>query len=282
MQLITLLSKSGEVGEYIPLDQFDGLAQGKCGYDAVAVAVNGTKPGTVNPHSVNDLHTMAHNDYVKYAGPDVATDPAGMNLDQCHSVLRDHGLTSLDCTPDWNKVRAWLKYGYPVIVCIPESSVTDTGVGGSPYPWAVAGIDHIIIATGQGNTSHTIKFRDSADIEAPNNLRTMPRDDSISVAPFWAVVVVEPWLSIPPVGFDPTAAPGGSMPVTQTQYDELYAKLVSTENAYNSVRDEKNAKIAENSDQTKKIAILTAQLSAAKAPVAPQISQAIDILQKLV
>lgn len=272
MQPIAQLSKSGEVGEYIALDQFDGLSEGKCGYDAVSVAVNATKPGSANPHSVNDLHTMAHNDYTRYAGPDVATDPAGMNLDQCHQVLRDHGLTSLDCTPDWNKVRAWLKYGYPVIVCIPESSVTDTGVGGSPYPWAVAGIDHIIIATGQGNTANTIKFRDSADIVAPNDLRTMPRNDSISVAPYWAVVVVEPWLSIPPIGFDPTA--GGDM-ATPAEYDALYKKWQDVCTAYDVVVKKKNDLIDINNK-------LKAQLAATTSPVGPQISEAIAILQKLV
>lgn len=205
MQPIQQLA-NGEVAEFLAIDQFDGLSQGKCGYDAVATAAFATKPGQANGHTVDQLHTAAHDDYQRLAGPDISSNQAGMDINQCHNDLSGHGLKYVDSAPDWAHVRAWLKYGYPVIVCITEASVTDTQVGGSPYPWNVAGINHVILATGEGSQAHTIRFRDSANITAPNNLRPMPRDYQLNAAPFWAVVVVEPWLETPPAGFDPTTA----------------------------------------------------------------------------
>lgn len=208
MNPITQLSKTGEVAELIGVDQFDGLSLGKCGYEAVATAVCSSKPGQTNSATTASVRAMAHLDYQKWAGPDITSNPAGMDQAQCHADLGSHNLKYIDTSTDWNTIRAWLKYGYFVIVCIQESQVYDYGIKNCPYPWLTSGINHIILVSGVGSQANTMKFRDSANIIPPNNLRPMPREYDVSqIGPYWAVVVVPAWMPVPPAGFNPLDNP---------------------------------------------------------------------------
>lgn len=184
------LTSAGEVLQSNPVSQFDSPNTSKCGYYAAATVVGSAAPGGT-PWSPAKIAATADADYIRVFGSDV--DSSGMTQSMLHDDLSYHGLSYTDVSPDWNAIKQAVQEGRPVIICVPESQVYDIGVGGSPYPWSSAGINHIILVTGVATNGNAL-IRDSANIIAPNSVRAAPRTykiDGLSV--YWATAVTPAW-----------------------------------------------------------------------------------------
>lgn len=205
---ISVLTPSGEVCVCVDDNQFGaGQSVMKCGYEAVALVWHSVKPGTKNPYSSTDIHTMAHDDYVQFAGPDTPLDYNGMTNQELYDDLAKHGLHYQSVPMDYTWLRGYLKYGYPIIAGIYESSVIDVELGRVPYSWDTAGFTHIIVFTGEGTNASNLRVRDTANIGA-TGVRPGPRlYDTTKLRMVSATAVIPSWLPVIPAGFDPRVTP---------------------------------------------------------------------------
>lgn len=217
LQPVQRLSPTGEVIVCPDDDQFGwGESTMKCGYEIVALFWHSVKPGQALPYTSRDVHQMAHSDYVHFAGPDIASDGNGMTDSQLYADLAFHNFHYLKLGLNWAEIRAWLRYGYPVIIGgVSENSVYDLELGGHvPYPWIKPGVNywHIILATGEDGAD-SLKFRDTANVDPRGKLRPGPRKYKTSELRFTTATVALPtWLPMPPAGFDPTRPPPAPPP----------------------------------------------------------------------
>lgn len=207
LQPIKPLSSTGEVAEFVDDNQFGSGSLMKCGYEIVAMFWHSTKPGTHNPYSSSQVHSMAHADYEHFAGADIMSNQNGMTNQQLYDDLAMHNFHYVKLPLDWNVIRAWLAYGYPVIVGgVRESTVIDLELRHCPYSWIGPGKAdywHIIMATGLDGPE-SLKFRDTANI-GPSGVRPGPRRYSTQGMAFTtATLCVPSWLPVPPAAFDPT------------------------------------------------------------------------------
>ncbi len=62
------LSRTGEVGEFLDDNQFapPGGSFNKCGPESIALCFHSVAPGQHNPFTPQDIHRMAHDDYVAF------------------------------------------------------------------------------------------------------------------------------------------------------------------------------------------------------------------------
>ena len=238
---ITTLSPSGEVARFIDDDQFNwGLESTmKCGPEAVSLFWHSLPPGQANPYKAADIHAMAHNDYVKFVGSDVPSDQGGTSNQMLYSMLSYHNFHYVvlpNDTTTLDRIRAWLRCGYPVICGVVEASVWDKELGRCPYPWNTSGLTHIITATGLSDWSNTttsewqwIRFRDTANVEfngAPNILRPGPRQYDITKLQLTSATVVIPsWMEVPPVNFDPRTVIPPPAPTDEFSLWTFYAHV---------------------------------------------------------
>jgi hypothetical protein len=259
----------GEIGAFTSVSQFDAGSTGKCGFYAVATLAGSAAPGG-QPWPAATIAASANANFVKFDGADIPSDQGGMNQTLLHSDLATYNLQYADIAANWTTIKQSLSNGKAVIICLPESQIIDTQVGGSPYPWSTTGIDHIILLTGIANDGNVL-VRDSANITAPNNIRPGPRTYVIAdMQPYWATAITPSWeksmadLVSLENAYNAVVAEKNSL---VAEKNTLNTKLLTLENAYNAVVAEKNSLVAEN-------ATLKTQSSA--------INQAISILQKLV
>lgn len=206
----------------------------KCGPEAVALFWHSLPPGQANPYKSSDIHAMAHDDYIKFIGPDTPGDQGGTSNQTLYSMLSYHNFHYIILPMDdiFNRIRAWLRCGYPVIVGVVEASILDRELGRCPYPWNVEGLTHIITASGLADGSW-LRFRDTANVVFdgnPNTLRPGPRQyDTSKMQLISATVVVPSWLQVPPVNFDPRQltppAPTAPAPTDEFQLWTFYAKI---------------------------------------------------------
>lgn len=188
------LSSSGEVGQFTSVTQFDGGSTGKCGFFAAATAVGSAVSGE-QPWTPDTIASSAAQHYVQFDGSDTTDNLLGMTQAMLHDDLATYGVSGKDINPDWNTIKASLKAGYPVIICVPEIQIVDKAVGGGPYPWDSTGINHVILLTGIAPDGNVL-VRDSANITAPNSIRSGPRTYIIAnMSPFWATAVTPKWYS---------------------------------------------------------------------------------------
>jgi hypothetical protein len=181
------LSSSGEVGQFSSETQFgpDGNTS-KCGYFSAADAAGSAAPGG-QPWTADAVTASANQHYEQFGEPD------GMTQATLHTDLATYGITGKDINPDWITIKSNLNAGYPVIICLPETQVFDKAIGGSPYPWNSTGFDHIILLTGIAPDGNVL-VRDSANITAPNTIRSGPRTYIIAnMSPYWATAVTPAW-----------------------------------------------------------------------------------------
>lgn len=181
--------------------QFESLM--KCGYEIVSLFWHSTAPGVLNPYTAADVHGMAHNDYVRFVGPDTTSDQLGMNDAQLYQDLTFHGFWFQACPMEWDTINAWLTLGYPIILGVLEDSVYDLDptIHGRPYAWPSNGLSHIILASGVD------RFRDTANI-GPQGVRPGPRFyDTARLKLVSATVVYPNWqlqaYGAPPSNFNP-------------------------------------------------------------------------------
>ena len=172
----------------------------------MALFWHSTAPGTVNKYTAADVHTMAHDDYVRFVGPDTRSDLGGMTNNQLIQDLAFHGLGFDPCLLQWDIIHAWVKLGYPVILGVLEDSVFDLDpqIKGRPYAWPPNGLSHIILYTGVG------RFRDTANI-GPGGVRPGPRQyDEARLRMISAMMVIPGWQlqknGAVPMNFDPRSA----------------------------------------------------------------------------
>lgn len=197
---IAPLTSSGEIAEYVDVDQFiPGFSAYECGYFAVSIFWNSVPVGKKPTLDNATMRAMAESWYKSDHGDNSFRNTDGMSLEQLHNLLARCRFDYQDVTQDWNLMRDYLKYGYPLFLAIHENSVHDIELGGPvPYPWQPTG-NHIILATGfKGND--TVLCRDSANIEKGNILRRGPREYSASKLALVNVVAGIPtWLPTPDV-----------------------------------------------------------------------------------
>lgn len=196
-------SKSGEVAEFIDDDQFaSGQSVDKCGYEIVSLFWHSVPVNHKNPYTGADVHLMAHNDYMRFAGPDVASNQAGMSNAQLVRELALHNFKFQYVLPptDWHAVRSFLLYGYPVLLGgVDEATVYDVEHGGCPYSWIRPHVDyfHILLATGL-SLSDELLCRDTANIGPDGKVRIGPRRyRTAGLKLTTAVALVPSWLPVP-------------------------------------------------------------------------------------
>lgn len=206
------LSKTGEVADFQDVDQFQpAKTQFACGFFSVAIVKAMGQVGKPPTQTVPQMIAEALQWYQQYDGDPSWKNTSGMELWQLYNLIVQVGLhyqaTDLN---DKDLLRAWLRVGYPVIVAVTETSVSDMLLGGAvvgknPYPWNPAGT-HVIVLTGV-HASGNFLVRDPANctnLYDPNSLRPGPRVyDAAKLQLVSATVVVPPWMPRPPAGFDP-------------------------------------------------------------------------------
>jgi len=200
------LTPSGEVAVFVDDDQFGpGQSVDKCGPEAVAIVWHSVAPGQHNPYSAADVHSMAHQDYEKWIGPDVASDQGGTSNQTLYNMLQEHGFKYTPGPTSIAWVKEQLNAGLIVIIGIVESSVVDNALGANPYNWNTTGLTHVITASGPGRPGE-ILVRDTANI-GPDGVRPGPRHyDANKLELVSATAVYPSWISAPnPPPPDPNA-----------------------------------------------------------------------------
>lgn len=206
-------TRSGEVAEYVDDDQFaSGQSLDKCGFEIVSLFWHSVKPGERNPYSGNQIHQMAHDDYVRFDGPDTRSNSNGMSNETLYRLISFHNfkLSILAAyreqiplyLSDTRALRSFLLYGYPVVLGgVSEKSVYDEEMRGCPYSWeqgkSSPDYSHIILATGLG-ASDEVLCRDTANIGPDGRVRMGPRRYRLSSLKLTtATALVPSWLASP-------------------------------------------------------------------------------------
>ena len=201
---MVVLSASGEVGDFLDVDQFQpGHSAYECGYFSVATVKAMNQVGEPPTQSVGQMIVEAETWYADdHGGDNSAGNTAGMSLQQLYNLIVRVGLHYQACSLDLDEIRAWLGCGYPVIIAGAEVGMFDIGLGDEvPYSWKPTG-NHIITITGV-HADGNVLVRDTANI-GPGGVRPGPRIyDASKLVLVSATVVVPPWLPTPPDGFDP-------------------------------------------------------------------------------
>jgi hypothetical protein len=217
---IMKLSNTGEVAEFLDDNQFGtGESTEKCGPESIALCFHSVAPGQHNPYTREEIHSMAHNDYMNIAHQkDVRNIGEGINDPEFYKMIESHGIPYRKLPHDWSIIVEWLQHGYPVIIGgVREDTIHDAELNGKPpYDWG--GLDkkwHIITATGLGSRADRLKFRDTA------NGRPGPHEyfhERMSYT--LATLVVPKWMPTPP--------PGAVRPPTPIFSNDLCVEVYSS------------------------------------------------------
>lgn len=202
------LTASGEVATFQDVDQFQpGKTQFACGFFSCAIVRAMAPVGALPTLTVAEMIAQAEQWYARYDGANTPSNENGMTLQQLYNLIVQIGLHFQATSTDAPTLRAWLRLGYPVIVAGAETGFHDLALGDAvPYPWNPI-FSHIIVLTGVAADGNFL-VRDAANVSNINNSQTLrpgPRKYNAQLLQLSsATVVVPPWLSRPPVGFDPT------------------------------------------------------------------------------
>lgn len=225
------LNSKGEVVSVAEADQFQpAKSQFECGYFACAIARSMAKPGDAPTLNVQQIIEKAEQWYAQYDGNDNASNTAGMTNEQEYELLKQIGLHFQAIDPDTNQVKAWVKWGYPCLIAITETSVHDLALdGANPYPWTPTGT-HIVLVTGIGADGNVL-VRDSANVTRlsdPHSLRPGPRMyDAGKLQLVSATVVVPPWRPRPDSA---TAIPTADLQVPDGWQDDMPSGMLKASN----------------------------------------------------
>ena len=204
------LNGRGEVASFVNVTQF--LPQHSdfaCGPFAVGHVKFAGPPGQGARGTETDVQRWAFNEYIKWIGPDTATDISGSSIDNLHEFLKDANLhwwdigsISVDSSHnhDIAEIKAALEHGYPVIATVSECSVVDVELGKNPYFWGCGG-SHVIVYSGIASDGNLL-VEDTANIHGvlhgTNTPLPGPRKyDASRLDNHWATVVKTDWL--PPI-----------------------------------------------------------------------------------
>lgn len=189
-------------------DQFvTGLTAYACGFVSVLSLTSMAPVGHSPTKNASNIFNSALSAYARYNGDTSSANECGMSLPQLYNLLQECGLHYQGLPLDLDWIRGWLTIGYPVILAVAEDHIFDIELGDVvPYPWTPSG-SHVIVATGREG-QHLI-CHDSANIIAPNTLRSQPRKydgNKMEGGLVSATVVVPPWKTRP-LSADPTKEP---------------------------------------------------------------------------
>src|SRR5579859_7743314 len=229
-----ILNAAGEICDFVNESQFEGgeTAYACVAFSAALVKYAG-KPGTGPTGTGEQVDQLADYWYGKEEGSYAASNTNGMSLDAEYMLLRGMGLRfyPLPITPLSSKMadivalRAWLRLGFPVLICGAESGMLDLDLGGVvPYSWPPSG-NHCIVACGIAPDGNLL-VRDAASIGA-SGVRPGPRRYDVSKLQLVSGTAIQvPWLPAVPVGFDPTKEDSVipldiSMPEVATLFEEV-------------------------------------------------------------
>lgn len=197
------LTASREVANFIDVDQFvKGRSLTTCGFCATRSCFGATQPGKAITDTPAKIERDTDAWYTEYDGPDVTANHNGMSLWQLYRLIVEKGGHFQATSLAMSVILAWVRLGYPVILAVTESSVLDVRVGGSPYHWDTAGLDHIIVATGVAASGNPL-VRDSANVGRPG-----PREYvGTKLQLLSATVFVPTWLPRPAGALPPLPPP---------------------------------------------------------------------------
>lgn len=207
--VVTLNSK-GEVADFLDESQFIG---GHSAYECVAYCASlckfAGKPGTGPVGSVLASSNLAQYWYGREEGSNLASNTNGMSLSAEYDMLNGISLPyhplpiTGDNTHDIGYVKAWLKFGFPVMICGHENSFFDLDLGDKiPYSWTPTG-NHCLVASGIASDGNLL-VHDTASI-APSGVRPGPRRyDASKMVLISGTAIAEPWLAPVASDFDPT------------------------------------------------------------------------------
>jgi hypothetical protein len=225
----------GEVIDLQEADQFqwsngEPFSQFECGFYACAMARSMAQPGEPATLSVQQIIADAEAWYAQYDGSDAASNTAGMTDEQEYELLEQIGLHFQAIAPDMAQVKAWVSWGYPVLIAVTEASVHDLALGGAnPYPWTPRGT-HMIFVTGV-NSVGQILVRDSANctsLSDPNSLRAGPRTyDASKLQMASATITVPPWRPRP---VSATSLPTADMQIPDGWSDDMPGATLTAPN----------------------------------------------------
>lgn len=233
------LSGSSEVADYFSWTQIEvenGILETQmlCGPASVVTNKYAGYPKHGPMVNYETYDSDADSLYVKYVGPNVASDVNGVTIDVLHTMIVTSGLHYQDIqaiTPnsvqssDMAHIRAALAQGYPVIATVLESSVWDmaSDVNGNPYYWVTPTdtATHVITFTGIAQDGVNLLSRDTinitGDVAGANTVRPGPRTyDASKIAVYFATAIKLSWLPSIPVGFDFTQGVINPMSVMNT------------------------------------------------------------------
>lgn len=202
------LSASGEVATFQDVDQFQpAKTQFACGFFSCAIVKAMGPVGQPPAQTVAEMIAEAEQWYAQYDGDNSPSNENGMTLQQLYNLIVQIGLHFQATRTDAHVLRAWLQLGYPIIVAGEETGFHDLALGDAvPYPWNPI-FSHMIVLTGVTADGNFL-VRDPANVSNlndPHSLRPGPRTyDAQKLQLSSATVVVPPWKSRPPAGFDPT------------------------------------------------------------------------------
>lgn len=193
------LTPNGEVANFVDDNQFGfGQSQDKCGPEAVSVVWHATAPGQKNTYTSAEVHALAHDDYLKYMGPDTTSDHNGTDDQQLYDMLQEHGFKYEIGPTSIPWVKEQLNAGLLVIIGITESSVVDNALGANPYNWNTTNLSHIITASGPG-AGGEILVRDTANIDHNGIVRPGPRHYDANRLQLLSATAIHPnWVTNPP------------------------------------------------------------------------------------
>lgn len=208
------LNQHGEVCDLVDANQFHpGLSSFECAAYSAALIFYAGEPGKGPKGNGTQIEALANHWYGKEEGSDAASNKNGMSLDAEYMMLRGMSMhyRALPITGDNAHnvayIKAWLRLGYPVMICGAEAGMHDLELGDRvPYNWIPSG-NHCIVASGIASDG-SLLVHDTASIDTTHwTVRPGPRHyDASKLQLISGTAVQVPWLATMPASVDPNAS----------------------------------------------------------------------------
>jgi hypothetical protein len=205
------LNQHGEVADFVNESQFEGGESAfECVAFSAAICKYAGQPGHGPTGTGEQVDQLADYWYVNLEGNNAASNTNGMSSQDEYTMLQGMNLghhpiaITGENAHDVASVKAWLRYGFPVMICGAESGIFDMDMGDVvPYSWTPTG-NHCVVASGIAPDGNLL-VRDTASI-APNGVRPGPRCyDAGKLELVSATAIAMPWLPAVPADFAPTS-----------------------------------------------------------------------------
>lgn len=198
-----VVNMKGEVADFVDVSQF---LPGRSAYECVAygggILKYAGEPGHGPTGSALAASNLAQYWYGREEGSTASSNTNGMSLEAAYQMLSGMGLSYHKSEPTIEYVKAWLRVGYPLLICGAETGMVDVGLGDRvPYSWTPTG-NHAIVASGIAPDGNLL-VHDTANI-GPTGVRPGPRVyDASKLQLVSATAIAVPWLPALPNDYDP-------------------------------------------------------------------------------